>query len=138
MSKIVHNNVELELNLFDADVLDRYETLLKRVKDEVQEKDQYVGLTGSQAIKLQCGHVNRFFDDLFGTGTSDRLFKGKNDLRDHLAVFAQVADMQNQGKEELNGIMDKYMPERLNREQRRNQQNKKAGKGRNKQFVQYK
>ena len=65
--------VELELDLFDADVIEVYEKENKRVVDRIQDNGRYEGKSTAESIRYQCGVVNDFFDSLFGAGTAEKI-----------------------------------------------------------------
>lgn len=120
MSKIVINGVELSLNLLDADVMEKYESEISRVVEEVQDPSSYEGMTLSQAMRQECRMIDEFFDRLFGDGTSAKAFNGSSDLRARLEGFGIVSNMSKTINSEVQEIKSKYSAERLaNREQRR-------------------
>lgn len=121
MSKIVVNNVELTLNLLDADVMEKYEAAKQDLNTNLNDKTQYVGLSGPQAMRKQCRIIEAFFDKLFGIGTAEELFGGNNDLGAHAEAFCQVFQMEKEIATEIHSISEKYGVARLaNREQHRN------------------
>ena len=130
MSKMKFNGVELELDLMDADIMEKYEYELQKVVSDIQEPKQYEGKTTAQGMRLQCRHVNDFFDRLFGTGTASKLFEGSNNIEKHMEAFGMATNMAKQVKDRTFEIMNKYGSQRIqNREERR------AGKRNNKKFV---
>ena len=123
MSVISVNGIELDLNLLDADVLERYEKLNAEIVEKINEKTQYENVSTADGMRIQCRHIDGFFDTLFGDGTADKLFGGGNDLRIRMEAFAQVAAAGDSVREEINTISGKYGAGRImNREQRRQQQ----------------
>lgn len=121
MSKIVVNNVELTLNLLDADEMEKYETEMRAVSTTIKDNAQYAGLSVPQAMRKQCRIIEAFFDKLFGAGTAEKLFGGNNDVGAHAEAFGQVSQMAKETGAEIRSISEKYGAARLaNREQRRN------------------
>ncbi len=120
--------VELELDLFDADVLEVYEKENKRVVDRIQDKGQYAGKNTADSIRYQCGVVNDFFNALFGDGTAEKIFKGKNNIKDHMEAFGIVAKQAEESNVEFDGILDKYTPNRAERRQADKQQQKQGSR----------
>lgn len=131
MDKININNVELELDLMDADTMGVYEQLMGEVVKKVQDKDQYKGKSSADALKLQCRAVDDFFDKMFGAGTADKIFAGaKNNLYAHLGAFAAIAQEGKKAKEKIESLALPFTP---NRAQRRAEgKKKKKGKGKKK------
>ena len=73
------NNVELEVDMEDAEFLERYEAAFKKMG----ETEKTLQKTGSQSeiVKEFCKMFYDLFDDLFGDGTGDQLFTGKMNSR---------------------------------------------------------
>lgn len=120
--------VELELDLFDADVIEVYEKENKRVVDRIQDNGQYDGKTTAESIRYQCKIVNDFFDALFGNGTAEKIFKGKSNIKDHMEAFGIVAKAAEDSNVEFNGVLDKYTPNRAERRQAEKQQQKQGSR----------
>ena len=119
MANININGKQLELDLLDADVMEKYETLNQEIVEKIQEPEQYKGLTNAQGMRLQCKYIDEFFDKLFGNGTAGELFTTSGNLGARLDAFAAVAQASTQAKNDIDGISNKYGVGRLNREQRR-------------------
>lgn len=131
MSKIVINNVTLELDLLDADAMETYQqalsetmTALQEAQSNIQTENQALQVAG--VMRLQCQLTEKFIDQIFGEGTAKRCFPKPNHLGDHLEAFTKVCDQANQAVQQAKTITNKYSGERLNREHRRGQ-----GKNRN-------
>ena len=121
------NGTELELDLMDADVMEKFENLCGEIADKIQEPTQYEGLSGAESMRKQCRYVDRFFDDLFGEGTAKAIFHGKMRLDEHMEAFALVTSQRARMEEDVQAIASKYGVHRLqNREARR--ASKKRGK----------
>lgn len=120
--------VELEYDFFDADQLEVYETANKKVVDRIKEPTQYDGKSTSEALKIQCRIVNEFFDEVFREGTSEKVFGGKNNIKDHMEAFAIVASEAGNAIGELDRISDKYSLNRTERRQAERNQQKQAQK----------
>lgn len=115
MSSITINGVELELDLMDADVMEKYETLNKEIVEKVKEPTQYQGLSNAEGMRLQCRHVDNFFDKLFGDGTAQKIFGGGNNLGVRLDAFAQVSQMSGDIDKRVNELTSKYGISRIDR-----------------------
>lgn len=69
------NNVELEVDMEDVGFQERYEKAFQHM--EVSEKElQNIGLL-SEITKKYCELFWNLFDEIFGEGTSNKLFDGK-------------------------------------------------------------
>ena len=83
-------------------------------------------MTASQTIKEECKIINNFFDKVFGDGISEKIFKGKNNLLEHIKAFEDIINEKIKVQKDLQGTFDRYQP---NREQRRyNQYHKRNRK----------
>ncbi len=135
--------VELEFDFYDADQLEVYERENQKVVEQVKEPTQYEGKSASESIRIQCGIIDTFFDNVFGSGTAKRLFHGKANLRDHMEAFGIMSQGSVNSRKELDAIGGKYTPNRAGRRQtdKNNRQTQKersrrynhhaAGKGKN-------
>ncbi|KNZ41459.1 DUF6673 family protein [Acetobacterium bakii] len=101
---MIINDVELELDLMDADVLDLVQDALGNLTTE-SEKSERV----SDMIRQPCITINTFFDTVFGEGASDAVFQGKMSLTDHMDAFMQIVTEIEKAPESINGSMDKYL-----------------------------
>lgn len=113
------NGVSLELDLGDADVMERYETAFAEM--EASEKMLPKDGKASDMIRAYCGVFRELFDKLFGEGTADRLFKG---VATSAAAYEEIYySFINFAQDQLDKAaiqraerMSKYKP---NRQQRR-------------------
>lgn len=113
------SGVELELDIYDVDVYEKYEHEVNEVSRKVNESPEGQGLSTAESLRYQCCVVNEFFDAVFGPGTSEELFHGKNNIRDtneaYLTVIKAVsADMgayTDSVNEEYARMSAKYAPE---------------------------
>lgn len=105
-------NVEIgELDIFDLEVAEQYEKGLA----EIQNKD-YNLETLSEIIKAQCTDVMNLFNKLFGEGTDKKIFGNKTNLKLCLQAFEElVENVNNQGEELSNSVVNKYSNARTKR-----------------------
>ena len=75
MAKWKWNDVELDIDLEDADFVEKYEKAFNRM-GETEKSVMSVGSL-TERCKDYCKMFFQLFDDIFGNGTSDKLFKGK-------------------------------------------------------------
>ena len=124
MSKIIVNNVELNLNLLDADVMEKFERLNDEIRAKIQDPKNYAGKSNADGMRYQCRCIEEFFDNLFGEGASGRVFAGagKNDLGIRMECFGQVMGITSEARTEVQQISGKYVQRYMNREQRRAEQ----------------
>lgn len=121
-------DIEVEFSFTDADCIERLEKASKRVKEETEKyKKQEMDL--SKAIRKECEIINNFLDEVFGEGIAEKVFKGKNDLQEHMELFTDIMNAKIEMTKATQNLYDnleykaKYMP---NRETRRH--NNKKGR----------
>lgn len=107
------NGTELELDIWDADTLDRYNEEVAKLNEALNGISRE--LSAGDNLRAQCSIVNAFFDGMFGVGTAEELFDGKNNLRIHLDAFASLIDEIKRQQDEYSEIVAKYMPNRAQR-----------------------
>lgn len=131
MGKIVINNVELELNLMDADVVEKFENLNTEIVKKIRDPKAYEGKSTADGMRYQCRCVEEFFDKLFGYGTADKVFPKNNDLEVRMDAFGRVCAESGNAKQKVTELTNKYNPARAaNREQRRAQMKNGKNNGR--------
>lgn len=114
--------IEVNFDFLDADDVERFEKEAKRVKEECEIKGKEE-MSYSEAIRQECNIIDSFFDNVFGEGIAEKLFKGKKNLNEHIKVFEDIINEKIQQQKGLQSALDRYQP---NREQRR--YNKYKGK----------
>ena len=125
MSKLTINGVDLELDLMDADVVEKFEDLNKWILKKIQDSKAYEGLSTADGMRYQCACVNEYFDELFGIGTAEKVFHKNNNLGIRMEGFAQVTTMSGEAKSFMDDLTEKYGVGRVqNRQQRRSEQRK--------------
>lgn len=114
-------NIEVDFSFTDADDLERFENGAKKVK-EISSNYEKQELSVAEAIRKECEIINNFFDEVFGDKISEKIFKGKNDLKEHMELFVDIVNekvKQTQAYQNMYNNIEynsKYMP---NRETRR-------------------
>lgn len=134
MSMINVNGVDLELDLMDADVMERYEHMNKEIADRVASLNSAPG-TNADKMRMINEEVRNYFDEIFGAGTAQEVFGDTQKLDTYLEGFGTVASASNGLADKVQDITDKYgLTRAMNREQRRhggqqfNGQNRFGGK----------
>ena len=110
------NGLKLELDLEDASTADRYAQALICLKSEkiTQVKDEF---NAGEYIRAYCKAFRSFYNNLFGTGTAERIFaeipdniRKYNEVYESLLEFVATQARGTQARTEK--IMAKYIPER--------------------------
>ncbi len=122
------NGLSLELNLSDADVVERYENAFEKMHAAAKEipKDG----KKSEIIRAECNVFYNFFALVFDAETADKIFKDTpTSTPAYIAVydsFLNFAVLQGKANTDyLASVLTKYTP---NRQQRRTQQRRSKKK----------
>ena len=110
------NEVELEFDLMDADMAEKFEKGIKdlQAKEDIEKaKAKNYGM--AESIRKQCNLVFNFFDALFGEGTAKKLFGDKTNYRICMEAIAQMMECAAEQTTELQKAMTKYSPNRATR-----------------------
>ena len=107
------NDVELELDLMDADMAEKYEKAYRKMQRDVENIPKNLSLADS--IRKQCQLIFTFFDEVFREGTSKKIFGNRTNLRECIKAVETLIDYVNKDVEESNKIINKYSPNRVER-----------------------
>ncbi len=108
------NGIEIEeLDIFDPDVLEKYEEALKKVQNDATKATK--SETASEVIRKQCQAVFECFNTLFGEGTDNKIFGKKVSLKTCLNAFSELVDNVNDQKKEFDKLTKKFAGNRATR-----------------------
>ncbi len=107
--KFILNGKEYELDLFDVDVMEHYETATlnsaKKMIEMGKSKDKCQKL--SDVMKIGCDIIFDFFDNVFGKGTAENIFDGKRNYKLCLNTYKEC-------NEQYKKFAIENLPEELN------------------------
>ncbi|WP_143314492.1 DUF6673 family protein [Clostridium sp. HBUAS56017] len=110
---MVINGVELEeLDIFDIDIIERYE---KAIDNVVKSTQEYKDLNGSEMVRKECEVIFKCFNELFGEGTDKKIFGDKMNILICLKSFEELVEQINSKQDELKRLTSKYSPNRAKR-----------------------
>ena len=102
-------STELDLNLLDADTLEKFDILTEKISKDIADKNRYEGLSKADGMRVQIKLIDEFLDNLFGEGTAEKVFEGNNsDLARRLDAFAAVMQASQNTAGTIQGITAKY------------------------------
>ncbi len=114
------NSLSLELDLEDAECMERYENAF----DKMSEEEKTVPKDGKASVRIRayCRLFRNLYDRIFGEGTSDKIFEGVPDNTDrydeiYFSFLSFVTAQKTAAAEKRTERISKYRP---NRRQRRN------------------
>ena len=113
-------DIDVNFSFTNADDLERLEKATKKVEEEAEagEKEE---LSLPESIRKECQIINDFLDETFGEGIAQKLFKGKNDLQEHMEIFTDIMNAKIEMTKATQNLYDtlenkaKYMPSRETR-----------------------
>ncbi|MDS0525006.1 AP endonuclease [Clostridium sp. SHJSY1] len=110
---MVINGVELEeLDIFDANTIEKYEKAMDNVVKSTQE---YKELKGSEIVRKECEAIFKCFNELFGEDTDKKIFGDKINIITCLKAFEELVEQINSKQDELEKFTSKYSPNRAKR-----------------------
>lgn len=111
------NGVEIEnIDFTDADLVERFDTGCKDVGEKVKKlKEKQEELNPAEGIRQECKIVKDFFDYVFGEGTSEKIFEGKDSLLLCTNAYEDIVNIRNKQYKEYYDKINKYSPERVQR-----------------------
>lgn len=110
MSQWKFNNFETDIDFTDADFMEKFEGCYEKMVEE-SEKVPKVGKV-SEITRAQCKVFNDFYDRLFGDGTSEKMFLGKNSMDMRVKAANLLFDLRNSEQSRYNSMVNKYTPNR--------------------------
>ena len=111
-------DIEVNFSFTDADDIERFENEARKVEEKAKNYEKKE-ISVSEAIREECNVIEEFFDNVFEKGISQKLFKGKKDIAEHINLFQDIVNAkleQTKGLQNIYDNLDRYMP---NRETRR-------------------
>ena len=109
------NGASFELDLSDADTLERYEDCLAKLADA--EKNIKKDGRQSEFIRSFCKFLADFFDGVFGEGAAEKIFSGqKTSIPVYLETYDNFLAFARNQTAETTKLYSQYVP---NRQQRR-------------------
>ena len=95
MSLYKINDVELDIDMEDYDFQVKYEKAFDQLEQDEKEL-QKIG-RASEVTKSYCEMFNRLFDNIFGDGTSTKLFDGKYNMSKTEQVYSEFMAYRQDG-----------------------------------------
>lgn len=116
---------EIDFDFFDAQQMEKYEKEADIAQDELSKIDLNK-MKQSEFINKVCEIIEKCFENVFGEGTSEKLFEGKRNFRLCVKAFSdlvkarkeQVSEIDNEVKDfqkELQEMNGEYKPNRAMR-----------------------
>ena len=84
------NNIELKMDILDADFSEKVETEMENVTNKtknIDEKFKQAKFKRSEYLREYCKAIFDFFDNIWGEGTHEKIFKSRFNLKECLNAF---------------------------------------------------
>ena len=123
MADVNINGVTLQLDLLDADVVEKFEGLMDKYRADINSPDE--GLSNADQMRRQIRLTDQLFDDVFGDGSAAKIFEGvkPGNLMARLNAVADLSTIHASSEKEIRKIQERVQngqySQRLNRQQRR-------------------
>ena len=113
MSLYKINNVELDIDMDDYEFQKKYEDAFEKLGESEKEL-QKVGKS-SEITKGYCEMMRQLFDDIFGEGTSKKLFGEKYNIRVTNEVYEEFiricSEQARASRQQMHSLVNKYKPQ---------------------------
>ena len=110
------NGVSLEFDIEDADNAEKYQKAFEKF-GETEKIITSSEINSADFIREYCKMFRNLYDDIFGEGTSDKIFsKIKDNSRKYDEIYAQFVDFISgqslKAAERRSKLAEKYSPKR--------------------------
>lgn len=107
--EIIINGVTLQGDFMDANFVGPYEEATYKMQKKAAECQAKKYTSFAESIREQCATVDEYFDDIFGEGTSARVFEGaETQLMVHLKAVEDLTNWAQGERKKLNDFTNKY------------------------------
>lgn len=110
-------NIELNFDFADADDLEKYEKAFPKALEELNTV-KWNDEKASSSVGKFCDVIFKFFDEIFGEGTSQKMFNGKRNYQKCLNAFKEIVDAKKAQDAEIDKsleYLEQYSPDRVKR-----------------------
>lgn len=102
------NGVTLQGDFMDAGFMEILEPALLEVKEDIQKtRTQPRGLVAAGYDALNKA-LDKFFNTVFGTDTSEQLFNGSRNVMIRMEALAKVDQLAKESRKQFNDFSNKY------------------------------
>ena len=123
MVDIKVRDVTLQLDLLDADIVERFDGLLEKFRSDINRPEE--GASNADEMRRQIRLTDQLIDDIFGEGSAAKVFEGVNpgNLLARLEAVADLSNASDSSEKQLQLVVDKvnnkYAQRAQNRQERR-------------------
>lgn len=115
---ITINGAEFDIDLMDADVMERFENAAEEIQSKVSQL-QAPGAKVSDVVRSFCNLTEDFLDEVLGDGASEDIFGGTQNMKEHMQAYEDLFKAVDVAKNEMDSFnkqfTSKYSPNRAQR-----------------------
>lgn len=101
---------EIEFDFFDADEMEKWDKHTEEMQKDVKKLD-VKNMKQSEFIRRFCTIVEKCFDGIFGEGTSQEIFKGKQNFKLCVKAYKDLARGRKEQDTEITNEMNDIQKE---------------------------
>lgn len=120
--------VDFDIDILDADVMERLEDAAEKIQKRVAEEKAKKYKKNSEFIRVFNGLTEKFIDEVLGEGSSELIFGGSQNMMEHMeaynGIFAAKEEAMSAVTEFTETFQNTYSPNRA--------QHRAAAKGKGK------
>lgn len=106
---ITINGVEFDIDLMDADTMERLEAAAEKVKKDVETEKAKGYTKSSEFIKAFCGVVDDFLDTVLDDSEAHTtIFGGRVNMVDHMKAYEGIFEAKRSAETEVQEFTEKY------------------------------
>lgn len=120
---------EIDFDFFDAEQMERYEKESEIVQKELNSLD-INKMKMSEFINKTCQTIEKCFDNVFGEGTSKKIFEEKRNFRLCVKAFKDLVKAKKEQVNEIDNDIEDFQKElqEINAEYKPNRATRRAKK----------
>lgn len=102
--------IDIDFSFLDTDDLEKFDKKGKELKKKFVDLEY--GNNYIEQIKEGCRLIDEFLNEVFGSGIAEKIFKGKNNLDEHMKVFLSLIDLREEELSSVNKNWNNIMDEK--------------------------
>lgn len=109
MNEITICGKTLTADFMDADFMKVFEEKSKEFYERAKKNQTRKFNSTYEGMIETCEVVEKYFDEVFGDGTSKELFGGSHNVQTHLEAVAELTDAHSKSRKEFNDFSNRYI-----------------------------
>ncbi len=101
------NGVTLQADFMDAGFMEKIEPALSDIRNELQTTKTQPGMVSAKYDAMNKA-IDKFFNNVFGAGTSDQIFNGSRNVMIRMEALGKIDVLQKEARKQFNDLANKY------------------------------